>query len=76
MLKSKSILKLCFLILERERERKRERERERERERQRQRQRTDRQTENKALLLMTFSIIMRHIFPKNFIKVPQVVRKI
>ena len=51
------------------------RERERE-QRQRQRQSTDRQIENKALLLMTFSIIMRHIFPKNFIKVPQVVRKI
>ena len=77
MLKSKSILKLCFLIFEREREKEREREWEREREqRQRQRQRTDRQIENKALLLMTFSIIMRHIFPKNFIKVPQVVRKI
>ena len=53
----------------------RERERERE-QRQRQRQSTDRQIENKALLLMTFSIIMRHIFHKNFIKVPQVVRKI
>ena len=32
--------------------------------------------EDKVLILMTFNIIISHIFPKNFIEIPQVVQKI
>ena len=49
----------------------RERERERETERQRKKE-TETETE-KPWLFITFSIIITHIFPENFIEIPLVV---
>ena len=52
----------------RERERERERERQRETERERARER--------PCFLVTFNIIISHVFPENFIEIPQVFQKI
>ena len=56
-----------------ERERDRERERERETDRQADRQ-TDRQRQ-RPCFFVTFNIIISHVFPENFIEIPQVVQK-